>query len=153
MAEPSNSKPERAEAAPKGRWQPGVSGNPAGRPAGARHETLRLLDAIGREAASDVLKRVVELAKGGDIRAADILLRRVWPEGKGRPLDLDLPAVKSAADIVQALGTITAATAAGTITVDEAQAFAGVLEQQRRSIELVEMETRIAALEARGGAS
>ena len=42
---------------------------------------------------------------------------------------------------------------AGQITVEEAQAFATVLEQQRRGIELVELETRIAALESRGGAA
>ena len=58
-----------------------------------------------------MLKRVVLSAKDGDIRAAELLLKRVWPELKGRPLLLDLPPVSTAADIVRALGAITEAAA------------------------------------------
>src|ERR1035437_3151830 len=80
-------------------WQPGQSGNPAGKPPGARHAALVALDAIGAEGAEAVLRSVLQAAQGGDVRAADILLRRLWPERKGRPVVLDLPTMKSAADL------------------------------------------------------
>jgi hypothetical protein len=129
-----------------GRFAPGCRAGP-GRPRGTRHAALAALDAIGAEAAEAVLRRVVEDAKAGDLRAAEILLRRLWPERRGRPVEVGMPPVASAADLVPALATVAAAMARGEITPEEAQAVAGVLEAQRRAIETTELEQRIATLE------
>jgi hypothetical protein len=94
-----------------------------------------------------VLRRVVENAKGGDLRAAEVLLRRLWPERKGRPVEVALPPVASAADLVPALAAVVAAMGSGELTPEEAQAVAGVLEAQRKAIETAELEARVAALE------
>src|SRR5215210_1966890 len=130
-------------------WPKGTSGNPAGRPKGSRHQALVALDAIGAEGAAAVLRRVVDAAAGGDMRAADILLRRLWPERRGRPLQLDLPAVETAADLPGAYGGLLRAVAAGEASPEEAQAVAALFEGQRRAIETTALERRIAALEAR----
>ena len=145
--EPENSVPKQGG----GQFQPGQSGNPAGKPRGTRHRALLALDAIGAAGAEEVLRKVVEDAKAGDIRAAEILLRRVWPERKGRLVEFDLPPVVSAADAVQASAAIVAAVATGELTPDEAQAVASVVEIQRRAIETAELAERIAVLEARAG--
>ena len=42
------------------------------------------------------------------MRAADILLRRLWPERKGRPVAFPLPELRTAADMVAALGAVVA---------------------------------------------
>jgi hypothetical protein len=131
---------------PGGRFAPGNLGGP-GRPKGARHAALVALDAIGAEAAEEVLRRVVEDAKGGDLRAAEVLLRRLWPERKGRAVEVALPEVASAADLVPALAAVVAAMARGELTPEEAQAVCVVLESQRRAIETAELEARVAALE------
>jgi hypothetical protein len=131
-------------------WPRGISGNPAGKPPGARHEALKALDAIGSEGAADVMQAVVTAAKGGDMRAADILLRRLWPERKGRPVALDMPAALDAAGVAAALASVTQAVAGGELSPEEGQAVAAILETQRRAIETAELEARIAALEERG---
>ena len=136
--------------APKQRgrpFKPGQSGNAKGKPPGARHAALLALDAIGRDAGKDIMQAVVTAAKAGDMRAADILLRRLWPERKGRPVLLDLPAITVPGDIVGALGAITGAVSAGELSPDEGAAVAGILETQRRAIETVELERRLAVLE------
>jgi hypothetical protein len=132
-------------------FPPGKSGNPAGKPKGTRHAALLALDAIGQEGAEAVLKTVVEKARAGDPRFADILLRRIWPERKGRPVVMELPPLENAADLAAALGSIAQAVAAGEVTPDEGQAIASTLDVQRRAIETVNLEQRIEALELRNG--
>ena len=135
------------------RWQPGELGNPAGKPRGARNRVLLALDQIGEEAAAEVLGAAVTAAKGGDLGAASLILSRVWPGRKGRPVVLDLPAMQSAGDLPAALGAIAAAVAGGELTPEEGQALAAVLEGQRRAIETADLEQRVAALEQHTGTS
>jgi hypothetical protein len=108
------------------------------------------LDALGAENARDVLASVVEAAKAGDMRAADILLRRLWPERKGRPVALDLPPMATAADIVGALGAVAGAVADGDLSPEEGAAVAAIMEAQRRAVETADLERRITDLEAKG---
>lgn len=96
-----------------------------------------------------MLRAVVTAARAGDMRAADILLSRLWPASKGRPVVLDLPAMERAADLPRALGAVAAAVAAGELTPEEGQAVAAVLEAQRRAIETAELERRMSDMEAR----
>ena len=142
----ANGRETAADRAPGGRFARGNPGGP-GRPKGGRHAALAALDAIGAEAAEAVLRRVVEDAKAGDLRAAEILLRRLWPERKGRPVEVALPPVVVAADLVPALAAVVAAMGRGELTPEEAQAVCAVLESQRRAVETAELEARVAALE------
>ena len=132
-----------------GRFQPGQSGNPAGKPRGARHKAVQAMDLLGRNASEEILLAVIQAAKSGDMRAAEIILRRIWPETKGRPVQIDLPAITDAAGVSAALARLTEAAAGGEITTDEASALAGLVESQRKAIETVELESRLTALEQR----
>ncbi|WP_426959884.1 DUF5681 domain-containing protein [Muricoccus radiodurans] len=143
----SSSDPTEGKQAPH-RFKPGQSGNPAGRPRGSRHAALQALDLIGQEGAGAVLEKIVEQAKAGDARSAEILLRRVWPERKGRSVMLDLPRLERPADVVRATAAVAEAVAAGEVTPDEGAAVVGVIEAHRRAIETHELEARLAALEA-----
>lgn len=72
----------------KGRFVPGVSGNPAGKPKGVRHMTSLLEDAI-RKVAEDngtpedvqIVKSVIQKAKEGDMRA----IEHIWDRLEGKP--------------------------------------------------------------------
>jgi hypothetical protein len=137
---------------PKQRGRPferGQSGNPSGRAKGSRNRVLVALDKIGADAAAEVLKATVTTAKGGDLGAASLILSRVWPARKGRPVVLDLPAMTCAADLPAVLGAVAQAVAGGELTPEEGQALAGVLECQRRAIETADLAERLAALEAK----
>lgn len=90
---------------------------------------------------------MVQAAGKGDMRAAEILLRRLWPERRSRPVMLDLPPMERAADLAKALGAAAQAVGAGELTPGEAGAVAGVLELHRRAIETANLEARIARLE------
>lgn len=129
-------------------FKPGQSGNPAGRKPGSRDKALLALDQIGAEAAREVLESTITAAKRGNSRAAEILLARLWPERKGRPVTLAaLPAVNDAAGVAAALAEVIRAMAAGKISPEEASAISAVIDGQRRAIETVEIEARLHAIE------
>jgi hypothetical protein len=130
-------------------FQPGQSGNPRGRPAGARNRVTTMLDHLAEADAADVLRAIIAKARAGDPRCADLVLSRIWPQRKGRAVTFDLPPLVTATDLSAALGIIATAIASGELTPEEGQSVAAVLEMQRRAIELVELETRVATLEAK----
>lgn len=146
--------PEGAEKTPRkqrGRpWPKGVSGNPNGRPKGARNHTTRLAEALVSDEAEKIIRATIDAALGGDVSAQRALLDRILPPLKDRPVEVELPAIKGAEAVTEAMGKILDAVAAGHLTPSEGQAMAALLEAQRRAVETADLETRIAALEQKG---
>jgi Family of unknown function (DUF5681) len=128
-------------------FQPGQSGNPAGRPKGARHRITLMAEKLMEDDAEAVVQSVVAAAKDGDMVAARLVLERIAAPRKGRTVAVDLPAVKSAQDMVPAIAAVVAAVAEGELTPGEGQEIAAILETQRKAIESADLERRIAALE------
>ncbi|MBM3535856.1 MAG: hypothetical protein FJX60_22830 [Alphaproteobacteria bacterium] len=96
-----------------------------------------------------VVKGVLAAARSGDMAAARIVLDRLVPVRKGRPVVLDLPTVENAEGVLRALGLVISETAAGNITPEEATILAGLLDAKRKAIETTDIERRLATLEAR----
>jgi hypothetical protein len=132
-------------------FEPGRSGNPRGKPKGSRNQVLAALDQIGAENAEAILQKAVEQAKNGDQRAMELILSRVWPAQKGRPVTVDLPQIRAPGDLVTALAAVAQAVADGALTPDEGHAVAAILETQRKAVETLELEARISALEQNRG--
>jgi hypothetical protein len=135
----------------KTRGRPFEKGNKAspGRPKGSRNATLRALDALGDDNAKLILQAQVNLALKGDQRAAELILTRCWPVGRGRLITVDgLPVIKTASDLPKAMNVIVAAIAAGEISAEEGAAVGAVLEMNRKAIETADLDERVRALEA-----
>lgn len=143
MSDAASKKQKKTRGRP---FEPGGPGGP-GRPQGSRNKATLALDQIADDAGESILRKMVEAAEGGDMRAGELVLSRIWPARKGRPITLTLPPIKNGADIVSALGAVADAVAAGDVTPDEGSAVANVLETKRRSIETADLERRIEALE------
>ena len=60
-----------------------------------------------------------------------------------------MPKLETVADLPRVIGAIIERIADGELTPDEAASITGVLETQRRAIELTEIEARLRALEER----
>lgn len=134
---------------PRGKpFAKGASGNPAGKPRGARNATLMMLDALSEEYAKPILAAVLRKAGAGDMKAAELLLSRLWPARKGRPVLLEnMQPIMTASDVVAALGQVTAAVSNGLLSPDEGVAVANIIEAQRRAFETADFELRLLALE------
>jgi hypothetical protein len=129
------------------RFAKGHSGNAAGRPKGARNRATVAVETLFEGEAEAIARKAIELAKDGDTVALRLVLERVVPVRRGKPVCFDLPRISTAGDVSAALGSILAATAQGELTPDEAATIAGILENRRRALETLEIETRLAALE------
>jgi hypothetical protein len=124
-------------------FKKGQSGNPSGKPPGARNKTTMLAEKLMHDDVKEIVKVVVEAAKGGDMTAARLILERIAPVRKGRPVYFDLPPAKTAADIA----AVTTAMASGDLTPDEAVTVASVLEMRRKTLETEGLTRRVQALE------
>jgi hypothetical protein len=132
-----------------GRFQPGQSGNPAGKPKGTRARATILAEKLMLADEEAIVESVIQAAKGGDMTAARLVLERIAPIRKGRPITLALPITNTAADIGEAMSAVVAQMAAGEVTPEEATTVVGILDAKRKAIELTEIEARIEALEAK----
>jgi hypothetical protein len=108
-----------------------------------------LAEKLMADDAKDIVQAVLNAAKGGDMTAARMVLDRIAPPRKGRPVEFDLPPIEAPGDLVPTIEAVVSAMAAGELTPDEASDVAAVIEVQRRTIETLEIERRIAALEER----
>ena len=132
-----------------GAWKPGQSGNPAGRPKGARHKATLAALKLMEGQADAITQTCIDAALAGDMTAIRLVLDRLVPPAKERPVSLELPDAKDAAGIAEAQTAILQAVAAGQLTPGEGTAMAGLVEARRRAVETLELETRITALENR----
>ncbi len=128
-------------------WKPGQSGNPKGRPPGSRNRVTLVALAAMEEGADAIAKKIVEMAKQGDMSAARLVLERLVPPARERPVFLHLPDTDTAAGITQAQAAILRAVAAGDLLPGEAATLASIVEVRRKAFETQELEQRIAALE------
>lgn len=128
-------------------WTKGQSGNAKGKPRGAKNHATRMVLSLMEKGAKEITAAVVEYAKNGDMAAARLVLDRLAPLAKGRPVFLDLPDTSSAAGISDAQRAILEAVAAGELLPGEGATLAGIVEAHRKALETQELEARIAALE------
>ena len=139
---------ENTGAKQRGRqFKSGQSGNPAGRPKGARNKATLMAQALLDGEAEELVRKCVELAKKGDTTALRLCLDRVCPPRRERPVVVKLPVLTKTEDGPKAIGAIIAAVAGGEITPGEGQALTAMMEARRRAIETEELERRITALE------
>jgi hypothetical protein len=135
---------------PRGRpFEPGTSGNPNGRPKGSRNKTTTAVEVLLDGEADVLTRKAVERALRGDPMALRLCLERLLPPRRDRPVAFDLPEIATASDAVKASSAILAACAAGSLTPGEATVVMGLTKSHVRTLETVELEARLTALERR----
>ncbi len=139
----------------RGQFKPGQSGNPTGKPRGARHRATVAAEALLDGEAEALTRRAVELALEGDTTALRLCLERVLPPRKGRPINFTLPKMTNTGDLRAAALAILGAVSEGDISPEEAAAVAPLIEGVRKTMETDELSRRLEALEqaleGRGG--
>lgn len=126
------------------RFQPGKSGNPAGRPPGITDKRTKFRKLFEDDAA-DVIRKVVEKAKEGDMTAARMVVERIAPpiKARGNPIHTAIPDgtfEEQAKAIFEGLNN-------GELSAEELTAMIGAVTQRAKLAEIDELKKRIEALE------
>jgi len=127
-----------------GRFARGNPGGP-GRPRAC--ERAAALDLLAAEAGADLIEVALSEAKKGNLRAVEMLLDRIWPARRGRPVEVDAPPIRVTADVLPAGAAVTSAVLGGELTPEEGSAAARVLVAHQKMIETVDLEARLEHLE------
>jgi len=115
-------------------FQKGHSGNPQGRPPGARNAATIMAEQLLDGEAETITRKVIELAKQGDSTALRLCLERIVPPRRERPVKFTLPEINSVDRAPKAMAAITAA-------------VPRVIEGYVKAIETTEIERRLRLLE------
>lgn len=145
----TDAKPEKTGRNHAGRWQPGHSGNPAGKPRGCRHRaTQAALELL--EAETEAITRVaITRALKADMGAVRLILERLVPVAKDMPVQFEAPKLESAADLPGAVAAILEAVSTGNLTITDGARLAGMLRDMAAALETHEFERRLTELENR----
>jgi hypothetical protein len=130
-------------------FKKGQSGNPHGRPPGARNKATRAAEALLDGEAETLTRACVTAALGGDTTALRLCLERILPPRRDRPIDFKLSPISTAAEACVAVSEIVEAVSAGDLTPTEATAIAGLVDVFVKALETRDLEARVLALEAR----
>ena len=129
------------------RFKPGKSGNPKGKAPGTRNKVPARIEQLLANEGEAVVGAVLTKAKEGDMQAARLVLDRICPPRKGHPVNIDLPTIECADDVMSAIQTVLTTVARGDMSLEEARLLAGIIETARRGIELVDFAKQIEELE------
>jgi hypothetical protein len=125
-----------------------TTGN-AGRPKGTRHKATQAVLSLLDGQAEALTQRAVQLALAGDSTALRLCLERLAPPRKDAPGSFPLPPMSTAKDAAQAAGAVLGAVSEGDLTPSEGAQVMGLIDSFRRTLEITELEARVAALEER----
>jgi hypothetical protein len=117
-------------------FQPGQSGNPAGRPIGARNRKTLLMEALLEDDGEDLTRRLVEKALSGDATAMRLCMERLLPRMRERPIPFPLPRIGSPANARKAAAEIQGAVEAGVLTPREALDLLRVVDKLAHTVGL-----------------
>ena len=127
----------------RGRWKPGQSGNPNGRPRGTG-EVAKLRASIAAHV-PEIIEQLVEVAKTGDVQAARLLLERVLPPMK--PTELAVPLALPDGSLTEQGRAVLAAVSIGDLAPEQAARLLASIGMLARVAEIDELTNRIEKLE------
>jgi hypothetical protein len=130
---------------PNMRFQSGQSGNPTGRPRGARNKRTILAEKLLEDRVGEVTTAAIDLAKAGDPIAVRVCMDRVVPRLRHGPLDFALPELVTLADVPAAYNAIGQRLACGELDPEQAALLMKIVREFQTSLAAVERATRAAA--------
>ena len=124
-----------------------------GRKAGTPNKATLEIRSLAKDFALTAINELARLSTEAQseqarISACNAILERAYGKSQiGQPIEIELPDTSTVEGINQALAAIVAAAASGKLSPMEAQALCTVIDAQRKTLEIADLEKRIKRLE------
>jgi Family of unknown function (DUF5681) len=142
MTNRKNPKSRKTDRDQTGRFLPGVSGNPGGRPKGALNRTTLAAMALLDSEAEMLTQRAIEAARGGDMTALKLVLDRIIPPRRRPIVQIDLDDLYELSDAVAAHRRVIQAAIDGGLSLDEADRLANLVKEHIEKWDIWALEYR-----------
>lgn len=117
-----------------GQFKPGVSGNPKGKPKGAKDKRTALREMFEPHK-EELFKTLIHWANIGDMSAMRIVMDRIMPPVRELPMKVTIPKITGPDDCTVAQAAVLNAVAAGEMLPGEGQVLSGLIDAQRKAYE------------------
>ena len=142
---PSSSSSPSSQSRVRGR--PFEHGNP-GRPLGSKNKVTRFLEELVENEGETLTRKLIDLAKTGNLRSLLYCMDRLLPQRRGQPINLELPKIEGVQDIAPAMAAVARAASNGTITPEQASQIVGVLNSFGNALIAADFAVRLENVES-----
>jgi Family of unknown function (DUF5681) len=129
-------------------FEPGQSGNPAGRPPGSRNKRKIMVEKLLDENVEKLMRRGINMADDGDSMVLRLFLQRILPRSHHSPVAFELPPIATATDALAAMNKIRQGLAEGELTTAQATELAALVQFMSKVVVDTDHEQLIQKLEA-----
>ena len=129
------------------KFKPGQSGNPNGRPKGAKNKRTLALETLLEGEAEGLTRKCIDMAKRGDTTALRLCMERIYPVRRGSPIEIAIPKINNAEDLPIAISSIIQSVATAHISPEEGEVIMKLFDAERRAFETDELAKKIRSLE------
>ena len=131
-------------------FKQGQSGNPAGRRKGVRNKLTVLLDSVQPGDLETIMSKLIEIAKRGYVPAMRLLINIVLRSRHDGPVKVDLPELKTAADVLAAMQKVASEVGAGELTATQGADLARIFDLLLQALGHLDLDQRMRAFEQMG---
>jgi len=128
------------------RFQKGQSGNPAGKPKGAKDKRTALRVMLEPHA-DNLVKTVVDKALEGDTTALRLCIDRLMPALRAKDESVVIDGLDKSGSLVEQGQSVITALAGGKVSPSDASTLMNVIAAQAKITEIDELERRVTELE------
>jgi hypothetical protein len=125
------------------RFEPGHSGNPAGRPLGARNKKTLALEAAYEAKAEEAMNDIMERARSGDRAAMRLVMERAAPTGRHRRFAFALPRIRTPEDAEAAIDVVMDGLAEGVLSLSDVADLLRIVERLLQMAESIREMKRV----------
>lgn len=128
------------------KWEKGVSGNPTGKPKGAKDKRTALRQMLVPHQ-EKLVETLIHFAETGDMTAMRICMDRLMPPLREDLIHVTIPKITSAEDCTNAQAAVLNAVAAGGMLPSEGTVLSNLIDAQRRSYETTHLAAQVANIQ------
>jgi hypothetical protein len=129
-------------------FQKGKSGNPKGRPEGSRNKASLAIEAMMEGEYEAITEKAIELAKAGDLVAIRVVLDRIAPIRRERPIHLEnMPDLQNPENAMSAVAKIVQGMTDGIISPSEANSAALLVGTFLKAVEASDIVKHLERIE------